>query len=199
MNAPKPYYIYGLCDESGVRYIGKTCDLTKRYSKHICDLSGKTHKMNWIRKLLSNGQQPRLHVYEYCDSAIVDEREKWWISFLRRCKVDLTNSTDGGDGQVKGYIPTAETRQKISIAHKGRKHTPEAKAKMSAKLKGQKRTPEQVANMKAAVTGVKRSADTRARISAAQKRRTPETLAKLSKATWITWQKRKGLWRDDSE
>ena len=66
----------------------------------------------------------------------------------------LVNHTDGGDGQSRGYKPSAETRIKQSVALKGRKlsdehrqrirevqltRTPELQERMSAPHRGMKK------------------------------------------------------------
>ena len=50
-----------------------------------------------------------------------------------------TNGGDGGNGARPGNILSAETKKKISLAHKGKKQNPmsdESKKKLSASLKG---------------------------------------------------------------
>lgn len=69
----------------------------------------------------------------------------------------------------KGRPHSAETKRKISLAHKGRPKTPDWRAKIGAANKGQKRTPEQRARMSQAKHNP--SAETRARMSQAQKGR----------------------------
>jgi len=68
----------------------------------------------------------------------------------------LHNRTDGGEG-MSGYIQSAETRAKISIANKGFRYTPEQNAANSARQKGKKRPSP--------------SPETRAKISGALKNR----------------------------
>ena len=52
-------------------------------------------------------------------------------------KGNLVNMTDGGDG-TKGWIPSAETKAKMSKANKGNKKSAEHKAKISAAKEGEK-------------------------------------------------------------
>lgn len=52
----------------------------------------------------------------------------------------LVNLTDGGDGKT-GYVPSAETCQKIRIANTGHKASLETKALMSAQRKNVPKTP----------------------------------------------------------
>lgn len=60
-------------------------------------------------------------------------QERELIAKLRAEGVRLANLTDGGEGTLN---PSAETRKKISDAHRGKKVSQETRAKMSASLRG---------------------------------------------------------------
>lgn len=128
-------------------------------------------------------------------------REKYWIA-LSRCMFPgiLTNISSGGEG-TPGYVPSAETRAKVSIVHRGRKHSPDHIEKSRAARKGKKRSaetcarmsaahlgktlsPEHIANAAAARVGRKVSAETVAKISAANrgKKRSPEHIERMRHA-----------------
>jgi hypothetical protein len=90
----------------------------------------------------------------------------------------LVNMTDGGDG-VSGLIVSAETRAKMSKAHKGRVFSEEHKANLRVKNSDETRRRKSVS-----ATGRILSADARAKISMAARKRThsEETRAKMSAA-----------------
>jgi NUMOD3 motif len=178
MNHPngKPVSIYALKDPvtDEIRYIGWAITPGKRLMTHIAvSRSGKekNHRANWIRSLLARGLAPKLHIIE---SGVTDfaEREIFWIAHYRALGCRLTNGTDGGEGMV-GWIPSDETKQKLSTRMKGRKgfftggkHTESAKRKMSAARRLRVTKPE-----------------TREKLSVAMKRRVfrPESREKMSR------------------
>lgn len=92
--------------------------------------------------------------------------ERWWIAELKALGYDLLNRTSGGQGTF-GWIPTAETRARISVAMAGKKRAPSSEEKRR--------------KIGIAHKGMKRSAETRAKISAAAKGRklSPEHIAAI--------------------
>lgn len=83
--------------------------------------------------------------------------ECWYINEYKYVYgYNLCNVSDGGDG-VKGIKRSLSTREKISIANKGKrlgvKLSEETKRKMSIARKGQKRSEETKAKMSIASTG----------------------------------------------
>jgi len=61
----------------------------------------------------------------------------------------LRNKTDGGEGS-EGYIPSEETRKKLGVFWRGKKHSEETKLKISTSMKGRKRSAEHTAKIVAA-------------------------------------------------
>ena len=100
--------------------------------------------------------------------------EKQLIKFHGRIDLGtgcLRNKTDGGEGP-SGAVRTAETRAKVSAAHKGLRHTAEAIAKMIKSRTGSKRSEETKARMSASFRGRKlgpMSEEVKVKISAASK------------------------------
>lgn len=93
------------------------------------------------------------------------------------------NLTTGGEGGC-GAVRSPETRMRMSLAKRGIKktpehvakmrefrHTDEAKAKMSATRRGKPQSPELILKRSMAMKGHVVSAETRAKISAAHKKR----------------------------
>lgn len=111
-------FIYALCDpDTGmVRYVGKSDIPKTRYFHHLRD-EHKTHKVNWIKQLKSQGKAPVLKIIEEIDKNLWEQSEKKWVDYYRSIVGDkLTNITDGGIGPNM----TEETRKKISRSLKGR-------------------------------------------------------------------------------
>lgn len=118
-------------------YIGKSIDiLNKRWPYHKTLLNNGTH----VNKHLQNSWNK--YGEENFDFSIIfecsqDELDKYEIYYISVYKSYLPeygyNKTYGGDGS----IPTEETRNKMSVAHKGILGTAESKAKQSLKLSGE--------------------------------------------------------------
>jgi len=144
-NEYKELYIYGLIDprNNRVRYVGWCISLEKRLMAHLrlsC-LKKKTHKNDWIKLLLSLKMSPTIKLLEVVDTLNYHEMEKKWIKFYGR--ENLTNGTDGGDGQL-GHHPSLETRKKMGEARRGKNNpnfgktfSDEYRKKLSEAHKGQ--------------------------------------------------------------
>jgi hypothetical protein len=78
--------------------------------------------------------------------------EKQYIVLLKGLGYSLVNMTDGGEG-TSGWIPSEETRRKLSIASKGRKHSIETKASLSKAHTGKKLSPEHKAKLSILLMG----------------------------------------------
>jgi len=128
--------IYRLIDPiTGMtRYIGYTSkSLKKRLRGHVQESRkyNKTHKHKWIRKLLSRDLKPLIKGVKKVTMHNWVEWEKHYIKGYKKFGFDLVNGTEGGEGVTM----TPETRRKIGLKSKGRKHTVETIKKMSlAKL-----------------------------------------------------------------
>lgn len=68
--------------------------------------------------MLGRGFVPKLDVIQIVDGDGANEERKW-ISFFRDSGIDLTNATDGGEGNP-GHICSEETRRKMSESQKRR-------------------------------------------------------------------------------
>lgn len=146
---PNKNVIYVLLepDTNNVRYVGKAVDLYTRIRNHYkpSRLIDKTHKNNWLNKLLNEGKYVRVNVVEELDNEkLLNEAEKKWIKYYKNLGYDLTNGTEGGDGgkmspesieKMKlnkiGVKLSEEHKQKISEGNKGRIVTEETRNKLS--------------------------------------------------------------------
>lgn len=90
------YYIYKLSNPitNEVRYIGKTNNISKRYSAHLNDKS-KSHKASWIKSLKNKDLLPVIEILETFDC----EKECYLKEIEYISKHDnLTNHQTGGYG-----------------------------------------------------------------------------------------------------
>jgi group I intron endonuclease len=129
-------FIYTLSDINGdIRYIGKSNTPRKRLYSHVkeCKTSNKSHKINWIKSLLSKGESP---IIEVLDEVVEEEWEFWeqyWIAQFRQWGFNLTNISIGGTNN--NYKRTIETKQKMRKSKLGTKLPEEQKKKISHSLK----------------------------------------------------------------
>lgn len=110
----KKTFIYGLFSDSDkvIRYVGKSDNPEYRLKRHIYQRNdSKTHKNNWINKLLKNNEKLLYKILEVVDYDKWSEKEKIWIS-----KFDnLVNTSEGGLGgaSIKYNITYLECKKWI--------------------------------------------------------------------------------------
>lgn len=175
--------IYGLTDpETGdIRYVGKTKHSRRRMYSHRWDgRNQRTHKSYWLRSLFRRGLEPGIVILEEVTEDKWQEAEMRWIAHYRELGVDLTNSTQGGEGVTN---PTQAVRDKIGNAKRGQRHSEETKRRISEAKKGNpgskgyRHTEEAKRKMALAKIGTKHhfgfkaTPESRERMSAAQRRR----------------------------
>jgi len=142
MNNEQKHLVYALVDPSTneIRYIGKSSQGIKRayHHKKASNLKVITHKTNWIKKLISNGLDYNVQILEICNDADhVIQREIYWIKFYRDIGTNLTNLTDGGEGNV-GWNPSEEIRKNMSVAAiKKNQENPELREQIAEKQRKQ--------------------------------------------------------------
>ena len=139
-------FIYSLKDPTSgaIRYVGKTVNLQKRYSKHLLAQGANPEKNAWIEQLKTNGLKPQIEVLEKCGESVWAERERYWIAYGKAQGWDLLNADEGGWGSPNpkpstllrmrqshlGKTQSASTREKVRLAVKGRKISEETKDKL---------------------------------------------------------------------
>lgn len=119
--------IYGLYEPkelgSHLRYVGQSAQGLARAYEHFKPglLKAKSHKINWINSLLTKGLKPEVGIIrdlgqfdnnEVRDAALNDA-EIELIAHYRALGVNLTNSTDGGEG-TRGNVLSEESKKLIS-------------------------------------------------------------------------------------
>lgn len=132
-----------------VRYVGKTVKPLTRLNQHLIDAKNNKincHKDNWLRKLIKDNLLPEFHIIDEIESSDWKWLEEYWILQFKVWGFDLTNMTNGGDGNnnqfrslesklktsltLKGKNRPQETKDKISLAHKGKIISDKTKEKL---------------------------------------------------------------------
>ncbi len=166
------YQIYVLVDPKTllVRYVGRTVQpLAKRLKQHRY-AKRRSHVTSWIQALRAANLTPSIELLEtLSDEGSWYEAERWWINYGRLSGWQLTNHTDGGDGQPPVRVNSLTANEKVSAALRGRSKSEKHRQRLSQSH----RRPELVAANQRRHLGRKRSEATKARIGLASKGRTP--------------------------
>jgi len=147
-----------------IRYVGKTNNPTRRLIQHTYTARHKTRKSHccsWIGSLLKDNQMPVMCIVNWFNSEEdCNNAEKLIIENFKKTGINLTNLTDGGEGQC-GRIMSEETRKKIS----------ESQLKRGNAWEGKKRPPEIGLKISLTKTGKKFSIEHKKKLSEAKKGR----------------------------
>lgn len=94
----KKGYIYTLSDETGVRYVGQTTNVKRRFNAHCSILanSSDSYKYRWIRSLLNMGKKPTIAVILETNVSDLDKEEIRLIQEFRSNGIKLVNCSNGG-------------------------------------------------------------------------------------------------------
>jgi hypothetical protein len=136
-----------------VYYVGQSKVGLKRARVHLTPhalASDKdTPKTRWIKELVAAGVDPVPIVLETMpDSALLVEREKFWILHWRVANPKLTNvSSYDRTRSLRGRVPSEQHRERLRVSATARGATPEFRAKLSAARKGMKFSDEARKNM----------------------------------------------------
>lgn len=139
------YLVYGLVDpRSGeLRYVGKSSTGLKRPGQHtlpsVLKVEGHLPKARWARQLLAVGLKPEVEVLERHETAeALADAERHFIAYFRSIGCNLTNLTDGGEGEgpFRGMRHLASSRLKTSLALRGRRHSEAHTEKVAAAKRG---------------------------------------------------------------
>jgi hypothetical protein len=172
------HYIYQITNKiNGHIYIGVRQSKVRPEDDVGYMGSGKVVKSAILKYGIENFKKNIISLYDNRDQAMIAEAEIVNFDFVQR--TDTYNLKPGGrGGSVKGKpSPSSETRQKISIANKGKRmpvFSDEHKRKMSESMKGRETHNK----------GKSPSEETRRKMSESGKIRAPmseETKQKLSK------------------
>jgi group I intron endonuclease len=170
---------------TGKVYVGSAVNMARRWRSHRRELSNGLHCNPRLRK---DAGRYGIHVFAFSvlelvpDRALLTQREQHWIDMLRSADRATGYNICPIAGSGMGVLISAETRAKLSSAHKGRKLTAEHRAKIAAARTGKRHTAEVRARLSAAKKGNKLSAEHRAKISSFLRTRKhkPSTIDKMS-------------------
>lgn len=108
------------------RYVGKTeCTLQRRWNNH--KHSAKRGSSSYFHKALRKYSADSFVVHTLAcfeNSEVLKQAEILFIAELQTLAPQGYNLTEGGDG-TRGWIPTADTRLRMSAAKLGTKQPPE--------------------------------------------------------------------------
>ena len=123
--------IYALIDPRShlICYVGQSTQGMKRPKEQnrrgpvktwMVELAALQQKYEII--VLERVQHPyaysdRCHWWKGTNATGLNDAERWWIAYGRALGWPLLNQTEGGEG-TRGYVPTNDTRQKMSVAQK---------------------------------------------------------------------------------
>ena len=120
-------------------YIGQSNNIMNRWCSHRSKLNKNKHGNKHLQFAWNKYGESSFEflIIEECDISIIDEREKYWISYYNSTNICFGyNNNSGG----KRPIVSEKTKMKISLGRKGIRHSEEAKAKISLAQTGRKLT-----------------------------------------------------------
>ena len=196
-------YIYALTepdDITKIRYVGKTNNLKRRYSRHIKDgqdeVTKNPLKVSWIKSILDRGERPQIRVLDKCEGYAWTVIEPYWVESLRTLGCDLTNIAKGGLGDTGPVTDEArqkmrEKRAKQIITKESRLKAVETRKK-TTELNGYYFSPETCEHLSKINMGHHVSEETRQKSSESHKgqRHTPESIRKQVESNKITLAKK---------
>lgn len=194
------------CLPNGRQYVGLTSDLYRRWNDHVSGALRGNGPNRMLGAAIRKYGREAFTVETLCVAKNLIEAcstEQYMIAFYKTLAPAGMNLTAGGEGTVAFHkTHSAETKAKISAAHKGRIVSEETRHKMSIAKKGVRHTLEARMRMGDSHRGKKHSVETKKKFSdvkyAYWKRRKAEhprsTTVKHSGETGIYWDVRRQSW-----
>lgn len=169
--------------KTGKRYVGQALNIERRWKEHLRSLSRGAHTSKYLQRAWDKygGDSFTFAILELCQPDELDCREQHYLD-------------EGADYNVlkfarspKGVVRSAETRQRISDALKGKAKSASHRANLAAAGMGKVQSQESRDRKSATQKGRPHSPEHRAKLAAANKARTgykhsPETIAKIKLA-----------------
>ena len=154
--------IYKISSPSGKCYIGSAVSFRRRWKNHLSDLrKGKHHSPALQSAYMKYGEAfikfEKIALCMITDLITIEQR------FIDKFHPEYNCSPTAGS--TLGTTVSEETRQKISLANKGKVHSPETIARVSAANRGRKRSEEFCKNLGDRKRGSAIPQETRAKIS----------------------------------
>ena len=142
----KIYTLSSSSNPDNIRYVGKTTEnLNKRLSGHLTLAKRNAaigyyhnHTSNWINSTLNKGDKVLIKELDIVNIKGWDFWEKYWISQFKTWGFNLTNLTDGGDGNQNMHF-SPESNLARSKALLGTHRPKEVKLKISKGNLGKKK------------------------------------------------------------
>lgn len=162
-----PSGIYAITNQiNGKRYIGSAVNLTGRWRVHRSDLrKGRHHSLVLQRAYDKYGADAFTYsVLLYCSKSDLLFMEQRALDALHP-EYNICETA----GSLLGRKFSAESRERMSQAHRGRPKSEEHKRNMSKANLGKSLTPECKAKLAAANEGKKHTLETRAKMSEAHR------------------------------
>lgn len=122
-------------------YIGKAVNIFSRWDSHKKNLNNNSHKnkhlnSSWMKYKEESFDFIVLEHLMDADNTILNEREKYWISFYKSSNSQYGyNKTNGGDGGAvhSSCLMNVRIANKGNKYHLGKKHSKETKKLLSEK------------------------------------------------------------------
>lgn len=162
------FYVYAwLRPDGSPFYVGKGCgnrDVQPKKTNNIF--------MRTLAKIKRDGAEPL--IVRWQDGLSENDAHRLEVTYIklfgRRNNETgiLSNLTDGGEGN-SGWIPSTETRRKVSLSKIGKKPSAETREKISKSQLGRVHTDEARAKMSASHLGVPKSEEVKAKMSGARR------------------------------
>lgn len=180
--------IYGIRHMSSGRiYVGSATHLKARFRVHRNSLKKGTHHSRYLQ---AAWEKYGSDSFEFVVLEVVPEksrlleRENEWITSLQSADPAHGFNMCKKAGSQLGMRHSSSAREKMSIAHSGRKKTPEHQQAINSALKGRKLSTACKQKLSVAHIGTRMSEASRAKMSESRKGKTasPEARAKISAA-----------------
>ena len=155
---------------SGKPYVGMTIRaLSVRWDQHCKDALVRGYETHMARAVRKYGPDDfELVILEVCLDSLWSIRERYWIAKLDSKNAGY-NLTDGGEG-LFGYRHSKKSRQKMSIAAKGRVFSKIHRQRLSKARKGKPSPMKGITGEQNPHFGRKRSLETCKNISESKKK-----------------------------
>jgi hypothetical protein len=111
-------YIYSLSDKNGVRYIGQTSNIIKRYKEHLYESNLKRYKSNYLYNWINSvNKEITIELIDEVPTSDRDYWEQWYITLFKVWGFKLVNGTSGGFS----FKITSDVAKKIGLSNCGKK------------------------------------------------------------------------------
>ena len=166
---------------SGKQYIGSSDNIRRRWNRHKNELSKDIHPNAKLQAAWNKYGHDNFsfRVIEEVDNVgILLDREQYWIDKISAVVSGYNLSPTAQN--TKGVFPSAEAREKMAKAKRGKPRTAETRAKISAYQQTRTMSPETCVKISEAKKGYKFSEEAKAKMSAAKigKKQAPELVLK---------------------